>query len=193
MTASATRRTKREPEPVKDPVLQAAEAAGVFAQTRPDEVTLSNGVVFGLKPVSPFTIRALSAKEPPPEVPIVWIEDKEREEPNPNDEDYIKAVVAYNNRMSDALLSLLIMQGTWVKSVPEGMSGPGDDAWVQSLRAAGIEPRLQNEFTRYHDWVTMIALTEYKDISLLTYSCFRVSGTAEAEVQRVLASFRGVS
>jgi hypothetical protein len=92
-------------------------------------VTLSTGVRVRLKAVSSTLVEEIKAAVPMPEVPKVWIADKEREEENPNDPRYVEAVERAMMARADATLDALILFGV---ELLDGL--PEDDGWVQNLK-----------------------------------------------------------
>jgi hypothetical protein len=172
----------------------AAEQATALPVT---EVTLENGVALRLKPVPPFAIRNAAAHLKRPEVPI-WVDpDKGREEPNPNDPDYQAAVRQYVNDQAEAALTVALLLGTEVISVPEGMYGVADERWAEevteSMALAGghFEVHASGK-ARYLDWLRMYAIPSEIDNYRLTRILTSGVGLTEAEVQRSVESFRSL-
>jgi hypothetical protein len=94
-----------------------------------DEITvLSTGVRVKLHPVSSALIEDLKAVIPYPEVPVVHIEDKDRDEENPNDPTYLAQVEETNRKRGDAALAGLLEFGV---ELIDGL--PEDDTWIKKL------------------------------------------------------------
>jgi hypothetical protein len=109
---------------VKDEAKRLARGRG-----EDDVFTLSTGVVVRLKPVSSSLVEEMKSAIKMPAVPVVWIEEKEREEENPNDPRYIEAVEECNRKRADAVFDALCMFGVdLVEELPE------DDSWLKKLR-----------------------------------------------------------
>jgi hypothetical protein len=95
-----------------------------------DSVTvLSTGVRVRLKPVSSTLVEEIKSAIPMPDVPKVWLADKEREEENPNDPRYIEAVERAMMARADATLDALVLFGV---ELIDGI--PDDDEWVLNLK-----------------------------------------------------------
>jgi hypothetical protein len=92
-------------------------------------ITLSTGVVVRLKPVSSSLVEQMKSAIPMPDVPVVFIKEKQREEENPNDPRYLKQVEEVNQRRSDAILDALCIFGI---ELVDGL--PEDDAWLKNLK-----------------------------------------------------------
>lgn len=153
-------------------------------------VTLSNGIVLRLKPVPPFAVRQAAIAVIDPPVPTVWIADKERNEPNPNDPDYIDAVNRANEQRIEAVTNLFFMMGTEVEAVPDGMFRPEDDGWIDMLEVVGLPVDRANQFKRHYQWVAWYAAQSEHDISTIMTSVATLSGVSEADVQVAIRSFR---
>ena len=94
-----------------------------------DEITtLSTGIRVKLHPVSSALIEDLKAVIPYPEVPVVHIEDKDRDEENPNDPIYLQKVEETNRLRGDAALAGLLEFGV---ELIDGL--PEDDGWLKKL------------------------------------------------------------
>lgn len=173
----------------------AAEVAGsVEREHQPrNEVTLSNGVKLKLRPVPPLAIREAVIRVPEPPVPMVYIADREREEPNPNDPDYLAAM---NMRQLDqvaAMTNVMLLLGTSPLYVPEGMSTAEDDDWCDTMEFLGIPVHRNQPKARYLDWLRYVVLESPEDISGLTGVLAAMSGVTEQEVARAAEAFRNRS
>jgi hypothetical protein len=150
-----------------------------------------NGVVLKLKKVSRFVIVDMGRKIPVPKIPVVYIEDKGRNEENPNDPDYIEALNEANYKRAMATVTASLTLGTEIVSLPEGMPGPDDDEWFSVLEALDIDVPKDNKRLRYSAWLKYIALDDnsFNDLIQLV---FKFSGlTTEQEVAAAQNGFRG--
>lgn len=152
---------------------------------------LSNGVVLKLKPVPPFAVRqaAVEIKDPP--VPVVYIEDKDRTEANPNDPDYLDALKEAQQQRISAVTSLFFMIGTEAVDVPTDMFRPEDDDWIDMLEAVGLPVDRDNKFKRYYQWLAWYVITSEDDISLIVSGVATLSGVREEDVRLAMKDFRG--
>lgn len=123
------------------------------------------GLKFRLKKFSRLILRDAVLKLPEPVVPVVYIEEKEREEPNPHDPDYLEAVNKYNVDVSFIAINSSIVLGTAVLTVPENMVGVDDDEWLAPLTIVGL-PIPTDKHNRYLGWVKYYALDDDELIAL---------------------------
>lgn len=164
------------------------------------ELTLSNGIVFEFIPVSPVltnSVRAeLELRIPP--VPRVWLEEKGREEENPNDPDYLAALRRQEQLNEMALSDALSYAGCKVKFVPEGYFKPEEDGWLTDPRIevavhSGLEFDPADPIKRKVVWMRLYAIETYIDARLWDEVQVELMGMREEEVQEALAGFRPVS
>lgn len=152
---------------------------------------LSNGIVLEFRHVSPRAIRQAAQRVPEPEVPVVRVEAKGRDEPNPNDPAYIAAMAKYLEDVALAGQAVAFMLGVRPLEIPPDMHEVDDDAWVDELAAVGIEARREPAPARLYDWLTLYAITSDEDLFACTALATQQVGLTEGEVQSALASFRG--
>ena len=93
------------------------------------EATLSTGVRVRLHAVSLDTMDRAMRKLPKPVVPVWHNPDKDADEQNPNDPDYIEAVAQYNVDQYRVSRDIFILFGM---ELVDGM--PEDDRWLKQLR-----------------------------------------------------------
>lgn len=155
-------------------------------------LTLQSGVVLRLSPVPPELLRRAASKIPEPQVPRIYLEDKGREENNPNDPAYLKALEERIELQTLAQVNVAVLYGTAIERVPEGFPGPDDRAWWGSLVEDGFltEDDVGTERRRYLNWVLMRAALG-SDETLLFARVIALCGLTEGEVQEVVSSFRG--
>lgn len=160
------------------------------------EFTLSNGIVLGAKSVPPFLVQAVQNefKAPPP--PKVFIEEKGREEENPNDPTYLRQIAELAEKQDLAINDLFLAAGTTVISVPEGYYGPDDDEWISAVEFAqnitGTEFKIDRDdkIKRYLHWLRFYALEKDIDAVLAIRLPAELAGIREGEVDEVMESFR---
>lgn len=157
-----------------------ATTAGTF--------TLSTGVEARVVPVSQSIIQDAMAMLKEPEVPLVYIKEKEREEPNPAHPDYLKAMEQYRREQFRVTFDTFALFGVeLVAGVPE------DDGWLKKLRLHerlghldltrfDLDDEIDREFV-YKRYVAM-STEDYVLVGML-------SGINPEEVDRAVASFRG--
>lgn len=155
-----------------------------------DFFTTTNGIKFRLLKVSPFIIRELDKNMKPPKPPVLFNEDKERSEENPNDPDYLDAKQMFEQEKGMAAMNIYFGLGTKLDFLPEGLEPPESLDWAEFLidHAIAVPPGGRS---RYVAWLRYYALTNENDLNDLFMACLRLSGLAtEAEVAEVTKSFR---
>lgn len=159
----------------------------------PGTITLKNGIMLKLKPVAPLAIREAAVRVQPPEVPIVFVEEKQREERNPADPAYLRAVDRYEADQIIRVADVLVLMGTKVEYIPEGLSRPEDDDWIDLLEAVDIQVPRDNKYRRYLAWVRYSAIEDEEDIGRVVAAVVRLSGVTEVEVDKAAQAFRSPS
>lgn len=154
-----------------------------------DRLPLSNGIVLKIKRIPPLAIREAATRVKAPEVPMWYNEATERDEPNPNDPDFLAALEEYSNTQVMAISQVLMMLGTEVAEL-NGHDGPEANGWLRALRAAGVIINEDDEFDRYLAWLQYYALETTDDIASIMPATMALSGVSEQEVEKAAASFR---
>lgn len=88
-------------------------------------------------------------------------------------------------RISD----VLILLGTKVDFIPEGIDHPKDNKWIETLEVLGFSLNRRSEPARYLAWVKHVAIQDKEDWELITENVGRMAGVTEADVQRAQSSF----
>lgn len=154
------------------------------------EVTLNNGVVLRIKYVPPFLIQRAATAIPRPEVPQVYLEDKDRTEANPDDPRYHEALQLWEAKTIEIGTNVLLTAGTEIVSVPPGVERPESDEWLSLLSFFGIEINRDSPFERYLAWLSCYAITDESDLVKLVQATSRRTGVAEEDAEKALGSFR---
>ncbi len=176
----------------------AAEAADAYtAEARIDSITLENGIVLALRMVAPLLISDAARRVPKPPVPTVYSEEKNREEENPEHPDYLVALVEWRGQRDEAGLSVALIMGSSVSSVPEGLYGPDDDEWIDEIEAsyAAIEmepPKIDRDRPsgRYLSWLRLYALPTEEDIVRISKILTSSVAVSEEDVRDAVDAFR---
>lgn len=92
-------------------------------------VTLRNDVRVKLVPVSTALLDEVTSRIEQPEVPVWHNEAKGRDEPNPDDPRYVRAMEEYNRQRGLAVMDALCMFGV---ELIDGL--PEDEGWLKKLR-----------------------------------------------------------
>ena len=152
------------------------------------EVVLSTGIRVKLCPVSSSLVEELRSSVKMPDVPVVYIEAKDREEENPNDPIYIGLVQEAMRKQSDAMLDALILFGI---ELLDGL--PDDNGWLDRLKF--IEKRgtldlsgfdLSNDFDLEFLYKRYVAVAG-ADLSMIS----QLHGFRPLEVARARKMFLG--
>jgi len=157
------------------------------------KITLSTGVVFKIVGVPLFAFDKIREKMrlERPQVPVVHIEEKDRDEPNPNDPDYIAALDTFERKHSEKIIDMMITLGTEFDSVPEGFPKVSDDSWVLKLKLLDIDvPESEDVHGRYLAWIKLCAMKTMEDYESLLIACSRGAGVTEKDVADASATFR---
>lgn len=160
-------------------------------QGAPDEVVLSSGVVLGIKPsVNPMVfvdlIDALEKDKPKP--PTVFIKDLGRYEENPDHPDYIESMKMWDNKSTKRIVDALILLGTFVKHVPDGIQTQDSEDWIDDLDILGIHVG-ERKKERYLAWVKNVAIQSAEDYGLVQNRVGAVAGISEKEVAKATNTF----
>lgn len=155
------------------------------------EIKTSTGVIFKVKKVPSRAfqdvVKKWRGKEP--QVPVVYIESKGKEEPNPADPDYIEQKKRYEQDMSLALIDAAILLCTEIVSIPEGVEKPEDSGWLENLEILGIAPS-EGKRERYLAWVKYYAAPHDEDMLQINTAIFRQNGVSEGDVTAAMAEFK---
>ena len=90
---------------------------------------LSTGYRAKIKPVSAVLLDNAMSRIKDPEIPEVYLEDKDRKEPNPNDPSYLKAMEEANHKRSMASVDVMILMGIQLIDPI-----PPDEDWLFGLQ-----------------------------------------------------------
>lgn len=153
-----------------------------------EDITLSTGVVLRCRAVSASLFADLLARYPTPRPPVVWLEDKGREEENPDHPDYIAQVQQHNIQIAKALSDAMVLLGTEIVSIPKGVSRQDDKAWLDEMRALGYELRSIPE--RYLAWIKFKAVANTSDFNAIGKAVGRQTGVTEVDVESAAQTFR---
>jgi len=165
-------------------------------EVKDGKIQLSTGVVFKVVDVSPFAFNRVKAmmELERPSVPVVYIESKEREEPNPNDPDYVAATENFDLKLTEKLTDMIILLGSELDTVPEDFPNAQDERWTAKLEKLGINnipSASEDQDGRYLAWVKLCAMRTFEDYSSLLVACSRSAGVTEEDVAEAASSFRG--
>jgi hypothetical protein len=152
-----------------------------------ESVNLPYGVQGTIVPVPPQLIDEVTSRIRDPEVPMWHNPDKDRDEPNPSDPDYLSALEDANRERGIAAIDTMALFGIDISALPT------DDAWLKKLQY--MEKRnlidltdydLEDEQEREFVFKRFIAVN-----NIILKKIMAVSGISEEEVAAAEASFRG--
>lgn len=89
----------------------------------------ADGTAIRLVPVSTSLLEEVRKRVPDPEVPTVYIADKDRHEENPNDPGYLRAMRDAEDKRNAAIMDAIILFGI---ELVDGL--PENDSWLKKLR-----------------------------------------------------------
>jgi len=130
----------------------------------PNRIELSNGVVLKIKAGSRNAIsyagRNAQKDHPQPEIPMVFIKDQERSEPNADDPDYIQAFNIWQIEISARIMDVLYAQAVIVETIPDGVGGPDSIEFKDFLELAMGEQLRASEMGRLVQWLRYWAIPD---------------------------------
>ena len=144
-----------------------------------DIVVLSTGVRARVRPVAASLLEAVRLRIPLPRPPVQMIPEKNREEENPFDPEYLRQMEDANRARNTAVGDAAIMFGV------ELLDGVPDDGWESKLALLNISvgaDALAREFA-YKKYIVVAA----PDLRLILA---RTTGVSEEQVARATEIFR---
>jgi len=153
-------------------------------------LALKSGVVLKVRRVSTHAIREAVMRIEEPQPPMVFLEDKGREEPNPEHPDYKKAMAQHAEAIGLAAANVTLLMGTTVESVPDDVPKQEEDDWIDNLEFFGITVDKNNPRARYLAWLRFCAINTDEDMVRTLYTVAKVTGVTEEDVDQAVQSFR---
>lgn len=153
-------------------------------------IPLSSGVVLERIPVPRAMLMDIWRKYKEPEIPTFFNEDKQRNEENPNDPDYIKALEDFNVQVTFAMLDIGIVFGTKIHSLPKDFVNPYSPEWVDTCNVLGLEVP-ENDKIKYLKWVKYIAAPTEGDLVAISNGVLPNYGVRQTTVEQAIETFPG--
>lgn len=152
------------------------------------KITMSTGVVFRVLDIPLMVIDSINkkAREGKPKVPVQHIEDKCREEENPNDPDYIKALQDWEVELNEKIIDATLILGVELDKLPGGFPKPKDKSWSDKLKKIDIE--IPGD--RFLTWIKCCAAPTVEDMNSLILACSRNIGVTEEDLADAANLFR---
>lgn len=152
-----------------------------------------SGAEVYVSPASPVAIQAMQHQQeltdPEPEIPVVYIEAKGREEPNPNDPDYQKAHMTWLARLNIRLFNVIVLTATKFKSAPPDMVTP-DSTDLDDFMVALDMTIPKGKAQRYLAWIKFIACQGTEEFNDFGLFMARLTGVSEQDIKEAEESFR---
>jgi hypothetical protein len=151
-------------------------------------ITTKTGVMIRIVPVAAHLLDEVMHEVKDPEIPVQYIEEKSRDEPNPFDKQYLKDLAEAEHARGIAASDTLILFGV---ELFDGM--PEDDTWLKKLKwlekkgkfdlsGYDLDDEMDLEFV-YKKYYVVSA----RDIPIVG----TVSGMSEEEIERAMRGFSG--
>lgn len=157
--------------------------------------TMENGIVIRCKSLPITYLAALRQSFPAPQPPKMPGAGGLLEEV-PDHPDYILALSQYQIDYDAQQNRLIWGMATSVESLPEGIYGPEEDGWIDTVRRASkllgkpIAVEVEDKDLRYVDWLKYYAADNERDGWVLTFLPQRLAGLTLDEVQAAAEAFR---
>ena len=152
-------------------------------------ITLSTGVILGLKPVSKWLIQAVNEKFEKPKIPTEYNKDLDKDIENPGHPKYKEATEQYLVDIGNATTDVCILRGTEILEAPEGMITYRDEDCALEMETLGFK-NTDNLRSRYLYWIKYIAAPLDSDMNFLMGALGRMTGVSEADVLEAVTRFR---
>ena len=167
-----TEREKAQEEIITSRVEQAIVEAEEAVLAGEDTMKLSSGVEIKLLPLPPLLQRAVEAKFPEPEVPIIEVKvhKKKVKQANPDDPDYLAELEQWAKDRGQALMDLAFIKGV-VLDLPE------DETWIEELALIGVEVG-ESKAARKLAYLRSVAIATIEDMMGVTGRVLAMSGVS---------------
>lgn len=160
----------------KNPAVLAAKD-----ESKQDEIKiLSTGIRAKILPVSASLIQEVTTRIKSPKIPMWHNENKNRDEPNPADPDYIAECENANTKRGQAAMDAMIMFG--VELVDEL---PNDKNWIKKLNFIGIKVNEDDNFELEFAYKKYIAVG---NIDLMMVG--KTTGISQEAISQAAESFQ---
>ncbi len=153
---------------------------------------LSNGVKVRLRKMSPVLLAAVATNvgQGEPQVPMVYNEDKERDEDNPLDPDYVAEHDRWAAGRGIRLMRALVAGATSLDHCPDDVMGHDSEEFADFLELMEI-PLSPSTQGRYAQWVMYVGVQDQEQMADFSATLMRMAGAREEDVAEAQALFRG--
>lgn len=156
----------------------------------PSELTLSNGIKLKFKAIPPMLLNSVGNSVAMPPVPKVWLEDKQREEENPNHPAYLQALNDRTSLIAKATMDLILYACVEVIDVPEGLLKQEDTEWHIMADMAKLEFDRNDPIQTKLAWFRAYAIGNMDDMNKVQTVPMMLAGLMEGEVAEAMEGFR---
>jgi len=155
------------------------------------EMTLKNGTKLVIRGVPALLILAVSEKYPVPEVPMWRNEEKQRDEPNPLDPEYTKAVAAHKKLIEDKTIDCFLANGVTVTEIGPDCLPVDSDEWLENVEYT-LDIELPHKGTgRRVAWLRHHLLDDAGELGdIITAITVATGLVSEEAVQQAAKTFR---
>ena len=133
-------------------------------------------------------MESVQKDDPSPTVPMVFIEDKGREEENPNDPDYRAALAVWNANAVMRMFNALVVSCLTIKELNSAYDPYGED-FEDFLVAVELEP-VKGKLPRFLQWIQTYALIK-EESRQLTEWMMALAGVTEEDVAEATSFLQG--
>lgn len=156
--------------------------------------TTRNGVQLRLRSVSPFLVLEAQKRIVKPTEPMWYNEAKSREEPNPLDPNYVRAVDDYNTKMAELVNDTYLANGVTLlpnQPLPESIPDIDSEDWAEGIKYSLGADVPHSGIGRRVLWLKYCVVTHVEDLGDLIAAISVASGlVSEEQVQQAVESFR---
>ena len=155
------------------------------------KITMSTGVAFKIMDIPLMVFDSINKKmrKERPQIPVCYIEGKDREELNPNAPEYLIAMEDWEAELNAKLLDASIVLGIQVHRLPEDFPKPEDTPWAEKLKRLDIDISDDSD-DRLLAWIKFCAAPTVKDLNSLILACSRNIGVTEEDLASSAELFR---
>lgn len=156
----------------------------------PFVLTTSRGVIIKVRAMPNMMMAEARRKIKPPKVPTYYNKDKDVQEENPLDPEYVAAMQEYNTRVGTMGATAMLAFGTEVLHLPSDVQPAESNGWSDDLKEILEIDVPEQGKGRYAAWLRLYVLSD-PDLTAVMQAVGRASGIVrESEVEEAADSFR---
>lgn len=153
------------------------------------DVVLPSGVKVRLVAVPNMVVMAMTKLVKEPQIPVYRNDAKDRDEPNPLDPLYLRAIEDYKSALGDLTVQAYLANGVRVLTIPADKHELTSDQWAEGLRFIGIDVP-ESGLGRTVAWLKYHILEDADLMDILSGIAIAGGAVTEAQVQQAAESFR---